>query len=380
MIEVEEELQPGLRYTEETGRVNLGLAARDCFLWKEGEDEAIGGLNLFSLRQRFGAISIPAEGFGGVETAPAFRRQGYMGILMRKALEGVPGRVKIAFISDAIEEVYEKYDFVTCCPDAYLTIKVRHVERLGGHAPPAFKGRVRPFAPDDLPAMVNLFNEEHARRPWTLERPAGWNGLIPERTWRPGSQAIVLERDGGLAGYAVFTGQPFGHTVSPFAIDELAARDVVAALALLVELAARCWQLRLSEFQVHEPLDSTAGRAAQELGCENTETFPPSGRMMGRILDRPGLMLLLEPELRRRLPGAELSDLHAKAFAALRRGEILPDNAVLLRLLMGYWSLTTALAHGAEIPDGYLPVCAAWFPGGGSDLLLRPHAHQLDRY
>lgn len=60
-------------------------------------------------------------------------------------------------------------------------------------------------------------------------RPATWNGLVPERSWPPGSEAIVLEGGKNLDGYAIFTRQPFGHRVSPFVVDEFTSRDVEAA-------------------------------------------------------------------------------------------------------------------------------------------------------
>jgi hypothetical protein len=244
----------------------------------------------------------------------------------------------------------------------------------------SFDGRVRDFSQDDLPDMVELYNEVHDWRPWTIVRPVTWNGLAPERTWRPGSEVMVVEGDEGLAGYTIFTRQPFGHTLSPFVVDEMAARSVEAARSLLDEVAARCWQLRFNEFQIREPLDSAVGRAAQVLGCGYHQDFPPSGRMMGRILDRPGLLSLLEPELRRRLPADELGRLRVEAFEGLRQGKIMPDNPTLLRLLLGYWSWSDVLARGVELPAGYRQLCAAWFPGGGTNTLPFPFAHHLDRY
>lgn len=380
MTKYEVEIEPGLKYTEETGRLQRSLPVRDCFLWKEGVDEPISGLNLVSFRQRFGALSIPSEGIGGVETLPGFRRQGYMSALMKKVLEGAAERVKIVFLSDAIEDTYEKFGFVNCLADAYLSVPVRNVEHTVERDAPTNNGGVRGFAKDDLPAMVNLYNETHAHRSWTHDRAAGWSRLLVTQTWRPGSEVIVLERDASLAGYAILTEQRFGRVISPFVIDELAARDVRAARALLVEVASRCWQLRFSDFWVREPLDSMAGRAAQELGCAYHQTFPRSGGMMGAILDRQGLLQLLELELQRRLLGDELGVIHPAAFDALCQGEIVPDNRMLLRLLLGYWSLNDALAAGAKIPAPYKLICSLWFPGGGARSLPLPYNHILDRY
>ncbi|UCG26381.1 MAG: GNAT family N-acetyltransferase [Chloroflexota bacterium] len=379
MAKHEVEIEPGLKYTEETGRLLRSLPVRDCFLWKEGFDEPVSGLNLVSFGQRIGALPLPSEGIGGVETLPEFRQQGYMTTLMKKALKGVARRVKIAFVSDAIEEMYEKFGFVNCLAEAYLSIPGRHVELISAGSEPV-SSSIRSFLADDLPAMVNLYNEEHTHRSWTHERDDGWNRLLQTQTWRPGSKVIVLERDESLAGYAILTEQSFGHAVSSFVVDELTARDIKAARALLAEIASRCWQLRISEFRVREPLDSTVGRAARELGCEYRQTFPISGGMMGAILDRPGLLQVLEPELRRRLRLAELSTDQATAFAGLRQGEIVPDNQALLRLLLGYWSLDDALAFGTTIPARYEPVFAAMFPGGGTKELPLPYSHILDRY
>jgi hypothetical protein len=62
------------------------------------------------------------------------------------------------------------------------------------------------------------------------------------------------------------------------------------------------------------------------------------------------------------------------------RGELIPDNDVLLRLLVGYWSTADAQAAGLTIPSHIARLCAAWFPGGGTQALPHPYAHKLDRY
>lgn len=384
LLERDVEIEPGLRYTEETGRQLRSLPVRDCFLWKEGVDEPISGLNLVSFRQRFGALSVPSEGIGGVETLPEFRQQGYMGTLMNAAVEGIAGRVKVAFVSDAIEDVYEKYGFVTCLGEGHLSVQVRdvdrHVELSRRAGEETSSGRIRAFSENDLPAMVELYNEVHAHRPGTHKRTDEWNRLLETRTWRPGSEVIVVENGGDMAGYAILTEQRFGRVISPFVVDELAAGDVTAARALLIELASRCWQLRIGEFQVREPLDSVVGRAAREFGCNYHQAFPRSGGMMGAILDRHGLLQLLEPELRRRLSRDKFGVSQQTAFDALCQGEIAADNGALLRLLLGYWSVDDALAAGVTIPAPHKPICDLWFPGGGTRTMPQPYSHLLDRY
>lgn len=378
-IELEADLGSGLTYIEETSRAEHSYPARDCWLRQAGVAEPISGLNILAFRQRFGTVSVPAEGIGGVETVPAFRRQGHIRTLLTKTVEGMAKRVPVAFVSDAIEGLYEKFGFVTCLVEAHLSVPVRHVERLAGSS---LEGspRVRGLTPTDLPAMVELYNQVHARRTWTHERHAAWNHLYVTETWKPGSDALIFERDRRVAGYAVLRELQYGHVRSQFTVDELAARDIEAAQALLAEVAARCWILRLSEFWVREPLDSAVGWAAQRIGCEYHQTFPSTGGMMGAILDRQQLLALLEPELLRRLPSAELQIEHTAAFDVLRRGELIADNRDLLRLLIGYWSAADARVFGVAIPEHYERIADAWFPGTGTHILPLPYAHTLDRY
>jgi ribosomal protein S18 acetylase RimI-like enzyme len=378
--EVEEDLGSGLTYIEEIGRVDLSRPVRDCWLRQAGVAEPISGLNVLSFRQRFGAVSVPAEGIGGVETVPAFRRQGHIRTLLTKAVEGMAKRVPVAFVSDSIEELYEKFGFVNCLVEAYLSVSIRNVERLAGSGSASSTCRVRSFTPADLPAMVALYNQAHAQRPWTHERPAEWNQLFVTETWRPGSEALILERDRRVAGYAILREPQYGHVRSDLVADELAASDTDAAQAMLAELAARCWSLHLSEFRVREPLDSAVGQAARRIGCEYHQTFFSTGGMMGAILDRRQLLTLLEPELRRRLPADDLRAEHTAAFDALCRGELIADNRDLLRLLIGYWSAADARARGTTIPAQYERIADAWFPGAGTRILPLPYAHTLDRY
>jgi hypothetical protein len=378
-IELEEDLGSGLTYIEETGHDPQSYPARDCWLRQAGVAEPISGLNLLAFHQRFGAVSVPAEGMGGVETVPAFRRQGHIRTLLTRVVAGMTKRVPVAFVSDAIEGMYEKFGFVNCLVEAYLIVRIRHMQHVTGSSEES-TSRIRSFTPADLPAMVALYNQAHARRTWTHERHVEWNHLHVTRTWQPGSEVLIFERDQRLAGYAILRELQFGHVISQFVVDELAAGDIEAAQALLAEVATRCWNLRMSDFWVREPLDSAAGRAAQRIGCEYHQTFPSTGGMMGAILDRRQLLQLLEPELRRRLPSDNLQAEHTAAFDALCRGEVITDNRDLLRLLIGYWSAADARAFGTAILAQYERIADAWFPGGGSQILPWPYAHTLDRY
>ena len=238
-------LEPSLRYTEtiESGAGNRPV--RYCRLVAD-EDTPVGELEVHSFRWRFGAVAVDAEGIGGVEVQPSFRRRGHMGRLLRQTLEHMSRRVTVAAVSDGIQGVYEKFGFATSVAEGHLDLRVRDVERAAAGAAPA-TARVRPGSTEDLPAMVDLYNSTHAHRPWTHERPADWNRLVPQTTWRPGSEILVVEAEGMLAGYAIMAGRSFGDGYFGLTVQEMAASDADVALCLLADVAVREQRSDLSE-------------------------------------------------------------------------------------------------------------------------------------
>lgn len=373
-------LEPGLHYREETGHEQQSLPKRFCGLWLDGVDDPVSDIDVLSFRQRFGAVAVDAEGLGGVETLPEYRQRGYVRKVITKAMEGMAERVSVAFIPEGIEALYEKFGFVSCLADGHLTFPVRHTEDRLGHLLKEPSGySIRPYTADDLPAMINLYNTTHANRPWTFERQPNWHRIRPQQTWRAGSEVLVLEDADHLAGYAILPRYTFGQISRNYMVDELTAENMAAAQYLLAEISARCHQFYLSEFQVREPLDSAVGQAGQWLGCKYQQAFFATGGILGVILHRVRLVTQLAPELQRRFNGHKPTEYDA-AFAQLQQGELIPDNATLLRLLLGYWSLADAQINGLVIPEAYLPTLQGWFPGGNTPSLPMPYAHYLDRY
>ena len=385
----QEQLEPGLRYTErlmpgpgEFFGEDYPRQERICQLWAEGIDEPVSELEIFLFHKRFGAVSVPSEGLGGVATQPQHRRQGYIRKLLTRVRQSMASRVDIGFISEGVEGLYERFGFATCLAEGHFVLPLRFMDRL--HAAPLQGDRtLRPFTADDLPAMASLYNGVHALRPWTHARPATWNQLRPAHTWRSGSQVIVLAEGSVLAGYAIVTERRFGVVYSPYIIHELAAVDHDAARRLLAEVMSLGADQGATEIWLREPLDSAAGRAARSLGGEYRLRFPATGSMMGSIFHRARLLAALEPELQRRLSMTVAAAQHDAAFPLLERGELVADDQALLFLLLGYWSaadLPGDVRGQATDAGPYAAVLTGWFPGGGTPALLQPYAHELDRY
>ncbi|MER5868537.1 GNAT family N-acetyltransferase [Streptomyces sp. NPDC002044] len=379
-------MEQGFSYEEQ-----LVGGVRHCRMRREGDPEPVCSLEVVSFRLRFGAVAVAGEGIGGVETRPEHRRRGHMRELLETAVAGMRERVAVGFVSEAIEGAYEQRGFVTALGEGALVVPVRAVERAGGAGGTggvgavggvggrgSGVGRVRRGTGADLPEVVRIFNAVHAERPWSRVREAGWDGRVPQGTWKPGSELLVLEDgDGAVAGYALLKGRAFGDGVRSLVVHEMGAVDAAGARRLLAELAARCWELRVAEFTVREPADSLVGRIVRAWGCGYRQRYPVGGGMMARILRREELVRELAPELERRARGYPYGP---EAVAELAGGGLVPDDGVLVRMLLGHWSVADAVVQGLVVPEGYEGLYGRWFPGGGAPGLPLPHAHVLDRY
>ncbi len=229
--DVSELISDGVTYTEQPGLDTLTMPMRLCLLWQTDDSDSgrteVGGLNLLSFQQRFGAVAVPSEGIGGVETHVPYRRRGYAGAVLRRAVQGARARVPVMWIGEGIEHLYEKLDFVSCLVENDLLLQVHHVERFLAPAPPSGLAReLRAMVSDDLPSMVAVYNQSQRQRTWTHQRPQSWNRLLPRQTWGSGTEAWVLRDGDGLAGYVLVSGDEYGHAVPKFKVHEAIAIDL----------------------------------------------------------------------------------------------------------------------------------------------------------
>ncbi len=373
-FDVDQRLDSALRYTEETICSDDGVPRRRCRLWLDGVEDDVSQATLLSFNIRFGDVDVPAEGYAGVQTRPEHRRKGYIRKVMAESLRRARQRVDVTFLF-GIDGLYGKFGFVSCLAGGHIEVPVRRLDQM---QPPAGT-TVRPLEAADVPKIVELYNRRHAGRPWTWRRDAAsWNRLDKGDVWRPAGEVVVLEHAGQVVGYAVYRGSGYGE--APRAeVAELTGLDAGACEVLLADAARRCWEHRLSSFRLHEPADSLAGRVARRLGCEVRSTFRPDGGGMAAILNRPSLIERLRPELERRADahGVGSSD---QALELLAGGRLCPDQGMLLRLLMGFWSWADAAAGGYCPPREHEGVFRSWFCGGGTMVLPQPFAHRLDQY
>jgi len=364
----EESLGDGLRYAEEPLEKPRRFPGRRCVLLRDGVEGHVSSCVLVEYRQRFGSVALPVLGFAGVMTPPEHRRRGYALQMLRTAIRRAAERADVLLLY-GIEGLYPKVGFAACAYDCEIRVSVRDAMRRAWGGLP-----VRPFRAEDLPAMCECYNREHACRPWTaVHEKATYRGAAPQEDWSPGEECVVVERDGEMLGYVVCSASRFGAPRTP-SVSEICAAGPETAFGLIGHVIQRAAALHLDTVSFHEPPDSTAGRALRRIGCEVVTRAAADSFGMGLIVNRRQFLEALRPELLRRA-GVD----HAAAFAALAEGRIYPDSTTLLPLITGFHSWRDAADTGHALPTGFEDACRAWFPGPG-DTLPVAYAHLCDRY
>ncbi len=365
----EEHLGEGLRYTEKWIADEGKRPRRYYELWKEGVEGHIAHLELVPFEQRMGCVSTPAEGYASVVTAPLHRRKGYTTRLFTVALERAAKRVDVVYLY-GVRRLYPKFGFTGCLVDNRMRLAVRD----GEVAVRPTGIELRRMEERDFAPMSELYNREHAVRPWTHVRvTTSIRGPRKAQEWDAGEVGLVAERDGHVAGYAIVPGLRYG-VLPPAIVTEICADTTEVAGALIHEIAVRAIEYRQETIAFLEPPDSTIGRALRRLGAELIQRTVPDGDGMGKILNRARLVRALEPELSRR--GGVDTSLLTEELADAR---ICPNDGLMLQLLTGAYSWRDAEDEGIRVPERYVELFRTCFPGA-CDRLPVAHTHAGDRY
>ncbi len=249
----------------------------------EAAGERVSSLHLFDHRAYLGRTVVRVAGVGGVTTEHAHRNKGYARSLMDDTHAMLFEEGYDVAVLFGIPGFYEKFGYATCVGEVKTTVATRDIEAAGRGG--AF--RARPFAPEDFPAVQELFTQKNAGRGMCLLRPHGWSGR-----WRHGSAfrtdalVTVLEGPGGeFAGYAVCDALP-----EPLVVAEAEVRAAEARAALMKVLAQKAIERREGQVAFQLPADHELVDALRPLGCNIERAYPTSGGVMARIINQDALL------------------------------------------------------------------------------------------
>lgn len=278
-------------------------------------------LRLFDRTIRVGAAYLRIAGVGHVITAKAARGRGYAGQLLSALLEAAT-RAGYAYslLWTHLPALYGRYGWAPI-EETLVTLA----------PPPSLSSAVAigPFRPDDLPAVMRLYDRANAARTGTTVRSeAYWQGQL--RGWAADLPGFLVARavDGTLCGYVRSRPSDFGAELLELG---LLPAEVEAGRALLVAAAPASGHLRgplpPSLRAVSRPFEREAGR----------ETA-----LMGRTLDLASLLRALEPVWQERARAAALAEGAVQVETSGGRAE--------LRLTTDGLQFTLAPENRAEFP------------------------------
>jgi predicted acetyltransferase len=177
-------------------------------------------------------------GIAAVATHPAYRRRGYAGKLMRAVLQTMRERgMHLSMLWPFAHAFYRAYGWELAGEAVAYTLKPTDLPTS-----PEQK-HIRAYREEDLPRMMELFEEEASRHLLCVRRSEEqWRS---ERFWMRewgGKDPVVYEREGRLEGYILYRMSDWREDRDPkrtLAVQELVWGTLGAREALISFLAAQ---------------------------------------------------------------------------------------------------------------------------------------------
>jgi predicted acetyltransferase len=206
------------------------------------------GLRALPLTIRIGGAELSMAGVSGVACLPEYRRRGYVGALLKRALEDMRerGQVLSALYTPHIA-LYRRYGWEIAARNIRYSFNAKDVKTI---VPPPTSGRIRRVTVDEWPALSSLYEEYSAGRNCLIVRPEEWwrQRVFGEnqvgRVEHPVPDAAVWEdgedRPRGYVVYSTRVAQPPDRPwpESRLWVRELVTQDPQAYVALVNYLLA----------------------------------------------------------------------------------------------------------------------------------------------
>ena len=363
--------------------------------------ECVSWLEVVPFTIRIGLAEVRMDGIADVNTLEAHRMKGYSRRVVEATVERMTqGDAAISMLY-GIGNLYHKFGYATVGPDHHLVLGLNGNDDLP-------KGwRVRPFAPDDLPAVRNLYNLAAREATGVAVRPADhptWQRIIqPAEALKGNACRVIIGPDGELHAYAwlaewCYTVFECLHEGYPdaLAIGEVIADSPVSADGLLA--VSRQWGREQGKRRVILPVppDSHVAISAMYADARLIRAYEPCGGSMARVLDVRRLLEALRPEIRARLRDAgsgftgrltirtdigdaalliEPDDVRVEDAEGPDGLVIEMPQTALVRLALGAFPPEGILSRLSETPDARaFELASVIFP------LRYPHMYPPDRY
>ena len=349
------------------------------------DGEIVATLRVWDRTIRVGETPVRMGGIGGVGTHPDHRRRGYASAMLRDAIDWMRprGYLTSVLFTEVATEFYRRHGWASVPMPGFRIAAPGAGATLPAPVGSADEWLVEAFDEDrDLEAAVALYERYNAARSGALVRDRPYWDSEPARIRGIMPAAVALDAGGDLRGYFNYKIDGGQAEVCELAVDETAAPATDAMVRhFLRECAAPGAGEIVGDLPHRHPLvDLLCEYSGGDLELTGNATT------MWKVLDLPGLLSALLPELQQRVeeavpgPAALLFEfdgercslaldssgrLHLDARTPV--GPALPlSGEMLWRLLLGEsnWSDIEAspAARGKAVDPALSRLLAALFP------------------
>jgi len=338
------------------------------------EGRSVSRLWVIDLVMRVGIASVHMGGIGGVETDDEHRNRGYARRVLEHSNRWMTENGYDCATLFGISDFYDKFGYAVCLADHRVTVRTRDAERAERTLD------VRPFAPDDLPALREIYAANNADLTGSIVRDETRDWFRKGSWYERRADAFVFtDANGGIVAYAACD-----RADDEVVVCEVGAQSLACYADIVRWAADRAVERRVGKITFVLPPDSPLSAYLTQFGAKQTLEYPRNGGGMGRLLRLDSFVEKTLPEWTRRAaasravqPGdslrmetdigsvtlrwtgktMELDDTTPKECEVVRLSQ-----SRLMQLAMGYYGADSALAFADVEAAGDLRLFQTLFP------------------
>jgi predicted acetyltransferase len=168
------------------------------------DGEIVASLRVYDFTMLVNGAPVQMGGVSSVACLPEYRRKGYVGMLLRSALEEMRDREqRLSALYTPHPSLYRRYGWMVAAANLKFTLNPKHVRP---YSPSAARGRAVRITEEDQPVVEEVFRRYSERRTGPLVRSDRW--------WKEAFFRRIYDTERKLADVAVWydeNGQPAGY-------------------------------------------------------------------------------------------------------------------------------------------------------------------------
>lgn len=282
------------------------------------EDRVVSNLTVVERTMRIGVSTVRMGGIGGVGTYEEHRGKGYARRVLEHSVRWMAENGYDCSILFGISDFYHKFGYAACFPECVIKVSTRAAEQASQTL------SVRPFTPDDLPAVRAIYDAENALLTGAIVR--GENARWLTQGTGYGRQAkgfVFCDASGEVAAYAAYDAASDSNPITyEMAVGEVGARSPEYYSDIVRWAAELAITMRVGEISFQLPPDSAFGAYLTFYGAQQSLSYPRCWDGMGRIIRLKPFLEATLPEWTRRAREAKRLEPGASARLVTDLGEV----------------------------------------------------------